>query len=177
MNAKLMSALVGIVVLATLCSAVPVEDSKQLDQFLDGVEGSTCLPNKLAPNEGTYYNYCFDVCYNKNGVKVCYKKCGYSATAPTDAVEESKDLDQFLGKLKGSTCFSEDNKPTQKENSYYDYCFDVCYNKNGVNVCYKKCGYSANGKTAGTQFSAKCKMIHICVPLPKGGQACGWNCV
>ena len=165
MNAKLMSALVGIVVLATLCSAVPVEDNKGLDDFISQINGTTCLSNKA--NGGTYYG-CVNVCVMKNGVKVCYTKCGYSAVAPVVEKPGHKyeEVETFLTEVNENTCFSADEKSAQNGLSYYDYCFDVCYNKNGVNVCYKKCGYSGNAQTVGTAYEAKCKQRVHCTYYP-----------
>ena len=142
MNAKLMSALVGIVVLATLCSAVPVDDTKDMDQFLALVNGTTCVSNNAVPNGGTYYKYCFVVCVKKNGVRVCYNKCNYSAVAPVVEipVHESEDMSKFLTEVNGNTCVFGDGKPAENEN-YYRSCIRICvnYNYNRIPTCYLRC--------------------------------------
>ena len=89
---------------------------------------------------------------------------------PTD---QSKELDTFLAKVNGTTCFSDESLPPQ----FYEYCFNVCYNRNGVQVCYRQCNYSDDKQAVGSKYDAKCSYKYICLRLPNGQQACDYVCI
>ena len=136
-------ALILVAVAVTLTGGAPVDDDSGIDEYLSSLNGTTCMWRavKSGPVGITTYDYCFDVCYDRNGVKVCYKQCGYSSTAPEVEPKQviHKDLNEYINSVNGSVCLAAKSSDTKPGVQTYGLCWFVCVNRNGIRVCYTRC--------------------------------------
>ena len=120
-------------------SATPItstEPEVSIDKYLSSLNGKTCVDSAI---RSVPYDFCVDVCYDMNGVHICYKQCGYGLQ---QKVEDINDLNVFVSSVNGKVCYPTQSKAHEKSETYvqtYRFCWDVCVVRNGIRVCYKQC--------------------------------------